>query len=502
MPFSVAYLYRDPALWIGGTLGSITCKALFYVIPVFISASVFTMMVISFDRFYAVFYPWKKKFFQKPKVLSAIIWISSFGSMIPFVLMFQTTEVKTGVYYCWQEWPWAPPNDTDFTETYKVLKSFHICLFVILYALPLSVTLFIYFLICRKLWLRKIPGNVTDSKLAAEKRLKRKVTSLLVITCVVFAVCWFPVYVNHYFTYVRHDQNRKLPMRVQLLFNWIAHTNSALNPCLYILLNEKFRQKFQATLHNLLQFGSSKNNCSDTNLFGSSLETNITHASNVTPLPPKPDSVDIPLDLKIGLTSAYVVIFLVALFGNSVGFYVVLIKKESSSTSVTNLQLFIGNMAVADLLLTITIMPFSVAYLYRDPALWIGGTLGSITCKALFYVMPVFISASVFTMMLISFDRFYAVFFPLKEKFFQKPKVLSAIIWILSFGLMTPYVLMFQLNETQPGVYHCLQEWPWAPPNDTGLTETYRVLKSFHICVFVIVYALPLSITIIIYSLI
>ena len=179
---------------------------------------------------------------------------------------------------------------------------------------------------------------------------------------------------------------------------------------------------------------------------GSSLETNITHASNVT------DSVGIPLDLKIGLTSAYVVIFLVALFGNSVGFYVVVIKKESSSRSVTNL--FIGNMAVADLLLTITIMPFSVAFLYRD-SLWIGGTLGSITCKAFFYVMPVFISASVFTMMLISFDRFYAVFFPLKEKFFQKPKVLSAIIWISSFGLMTPYVLMFQTTEVQPGVYYC-----------------------------------------------
>ena len=143
-------------------------------------------------------------------------------------------------------------------------------------------------------------------------------------------------------------------------------------------------------------------------MFGSSSETNITHASNVTLRPPQPDSVGIPLDFKIGLTSAYVVIFLVALFGNSVGFYVTLIKKESSSTSVINL--FIGNMAVADLLLTTTIMPFSVAFLYRR-SLWIGGTLGSITCKALFYVMPVFISASVFTMMLISFDRFYAVFF-------------------------------------------------------------------------------------------
>ena len=263
MPFSVAYLYRD-TLWIGGTLGSITCKALFYVMPVFISASVFTMMLISFDRFYAVFYPLKEKFFQKPKVLSAIIWILSFGLMTPYVLMYQTHEIRPGVYYCLQEWPWAPPNDTDLTETYKVLKSFHICLFVILYALPLSVTLFIYFLICRKLWLGKIPGNVTDSKLAAEKRLKRKVTRLLVITCGVFAVCWFPVYVNHYFWYVRPDQNHKFPIRVQMIFNWIAHANSALNPCLYILLNEKFRRKFQATLHNLLQFGSSKNNCSDT----------------------------------------------------------------------------------------------------------------------------------------------------------------------------------------------------------------------------------------------
>ena len=259
MPFSVAYLYRD-TLWIGGTLGSITCKALFYVMPVFISASVFTMMLISFDRFYAVFYPLKEKFFQKPKVLSAIIWISSFGLMTPNVLMFQTTEEQPGVYYCLEKWPWAPPNDTDLTETYKVLKSFHICLFVVLYALPLSVTLFIYFLICRKLWLGKIPGNVTDSKIAAENRLKRKVTCLLVITCVVFAVCWFPVYVNHYFWYVRPDQSHKLPLRVQMLFIWIAHANSALNPCLYILLNKKFRQKFLATLHNLLQFGSSKSN--------------------------------------------------------------------------------------------------------------------------------------------------------------------------------------------------------------------------------------------------
>ena len=263
MPFSVAFLYRR-SLWIGGTLGSVTCKTLFYVVPVFISASVFTMMLISFDRFYAIFHPLKGKFFRKPKVLSSTIWVLSFGLMTPYVLLFQTIETQAGVYYCVQRWPWAPPNDTDWSETYRVLKIFHICVFVIVYALPLSITIITNCLICRKLWLRKIPGNVTNTNLAAEKRLKRKVTRLLVITCVVFAVCWFPVYVNHYLRFVRPDQSHKLPFKVQLLFYWIAHANSALNPCLYILLNKRYRKAFFATLNNFWQFGSSKNNCSDT----------------------------------------------------------------------------------------------------------------------------------------------------------------------------------------------------------------------------------------------
>ena len=112
-------------------------------------------------------------------------------------------------------------------------------------------------------------------------------------------------------------------------------------------------------------------------------------------------------DYKIGLTVAYAVIFVIALPGNSLGLAVVL--KKSSSSSVTNL--FIANMAVADLLLTFTVMPFSVAYFYRD-TVWIAGTLGDITCKALFYVIPVSISATVFTMVFISIERFTQSFIP------------------------------------------------------------------------------------------
>ena len=238
MPYSVAYLYRN-SRWIPGVLGTITCKALYYIMPIAISSSVFTMLFISFDRFYAIFYPFKEKVFRNPKILSAIIWISSVILMLPYVFSAKVNYSHIHMdYLCENSWPWGNRG--------KGTTIFHIVVFILVYALPLSITIVIYSLICRKLWLRKIPGNVTDGNRAAAEKSKRKVVRLLVILCAVFAVCWFPVYVDHYFWYVRPDLVKLLPMEVQFYFTWIAHANSAINPCLYILLNARFRKELMA----------------------------------------------------------------------------------------------------------------------------------------------------------------------------------------------------------------------------------------------------------------
>ena len=245
MPFQVGLYYRG-VTWIGGMLGTITCKALFYLIPVSIAATVLTMMFISFDRFYAVFYPLKQKIFRKPRILTATIWILSFVLMLPYPMLFQLQfNANQNVEECVQVWPWEDPNDPTFTETYRVLKIFHSIVFVLLYALPLSITIVIYFLICRKMWLRKIPGNVTDSNRAAAEKSKRKIVRLLVVIVIIFAFCWFPIYVNQYFWFFRPDLYAKgmLPLEVEFFNNWLAHANSAINPCVYILLNAKFRKE-------------------------------------------------------------------------------------------------------------------------------------------------------------------------------------------------------------------------------------------------------------------
>ena len=246
MPFSVGFFYRE-LRWFSGTLGTVTCKALFYVIPVSIAATVLTMLVISIDRFYAVFYPLKDKLFRQPRVFSTIVWILSVALMIPYVLIFQVQfDPVLNAHVCLQAWPWGGPNDK--TETYRVLKIFHICVFVILYVIPLSIMAVVYFLICRKLWHRIIPGHVTHNNRVAAEISKRKVVRQLVILVVVFALCWFPTYVNHYFWFVQPEHYHKLRAEVYYVFTWLAHANSAINPCLYVILSGSFRRELASVL--------------------------------------------------------------------------------------------------------------------------------------------------------------------------------------------------------------------------------------------------------------
>ena len=248
MPYQVNFLYRADR-WFGGILGIITCKTFSYSVTISIAASVLTMMLISFERFYAIYYPLRERILRRPKILSAIIWVLSFLLMFPYVLL---TNVEfspvSNAYHCWFA---LPGEDLTQNETFRVLKIFHICLFVIIYALPLFITIIIYTLICRIMIQRTIPGNSSDSNRVVVDRSRRKVVRLLIIICVVFALCWFPTYVNHFFWFVRPDQGHKLPFGVSFLFAWIAHANSAINPCLYILFNNSFRHALFALLRNM-----------------------------------------------------------------------------------------------------------------------------------------------------------------------------------------------------------------------------------------------------------
>ena len=188
------------------------------------------------------------------------------------------------------------------------------------------------------------------------------------------------------------------------------------------------------------------------------------------------------METKVGFTFAYITIFVISPLGNSVGLQVV-VSAKTSSKRIT--YLLIKNLAAADLILTLTVMPYSVLLMYFDR--WFGGTMGTITCKLFCYDILVSIAASVITLTIISIDRFFAIYYPLKLTLFHKHKTITMIIWSVSLLAVSPYLLLYQVEKFRDH-YVCLPEWPWSK----NIIETYLVMRAFHIFGFIVFYALPL----------
>lgn len=76
------------------------------------------------------------------------------------------------------------------------------------------------------------------------------------------------------------------------------------------------------------------------------------------------------------MLSAYSINFTLALSGNILILYIVMTKPYMKST----INFLIANMAVADLLMALFAMPYSMFLLYFG-SLWFGGLMGQLTCK-------------------------------------------------------------------------------------------------------------------------
>ena len=239
MPYSVLSMFLEPNQWFGGIMGEITCKVVFYAVPVSIAASVTTLVVISLDRFCAVCFPLNQALFHNHRVVTSVIWLFSIISMTPNLFIYQVFN-EGDMYSCYQVWPWAD----DQQEIFLALRIFHVILFVLFYPLPLLILAVVNSLVGRRLWLHRTPGSPTRANRAAVEVSRRKVVKMLAVLVAVFALCWAPTHLFHYFVYFNRDILNKIPLVVMNFMLWVSHANSAINPMLYIALNKNFRYAF------------------------------------------------------------------------------------------------------------------------------------------------------------------------------------------------------------------------------------------------------------------
>lgn len=242
MPMSVVFLYVTHR-WSAELAGTVTCKLAQYLFVFPIATSILTILIVSVDRFFAVFHPLKGQVFRKPSVMTATIWICSAILMSPALVFFRVDRSADGKWYC----EIAFEGDLKSKETFA--KVYFIFLFAVLYLLPLFVITVLYTLVSCKLYHRKIPGDQrTRSRSAAVENAKRKVIKVLGVIVATFAVCWFPAHVVHYLAVFHKNVVFTIPSYVYSLLLWISHTNSAIDPFLYILLSQNFRKEFRKVL--------------------------------------------------------------------------------------------------------------------------------------------------------------------------------------------------------------------------------------------------------------
>ena len=146
---------------------------------------------------------------------------------------------------------------------------------------------------------------------------------------------------------------------------------------------------------------------------------------------------------KVIFTGVMLFTFLVSLMGNSLVIYV--ITKHRSMRTSTNF--LIMNLAICDLLITVSQPPVFIKHLHTGDT-WFGGTLGNITCKILSFVGSLLVLCSIFNLVVIAIDRYLAVTRPFKYKLTSKWVVKIGIpaVWLISVLLsieaaLTPTVL-------------------------------------------------------------
>ncbi|XP_065336735.1 cholecystokinin receptor type A-like [Cloeon dipterum] len=161
---------------------------------------------------------------------------------------------------------------------------------------------------------------------------------------------------------------------------------------------------------------------------------------------------DFETDLIVPL---YAIIFILSILGNSL--VVITLMQNRRMRTVTNV--FLLNLAIADLLLGVFCMPFTLVGQLLSNFIF-----GYAMCKVIPYFQAVSVFVTVWTLVAISMERYFAICRPLQSRQWQTRfhayKVIG-YVWLAAFVLNLPILVMSQLKPTKDkGHQKCREEWP------------------------------------------
>uniref|UniRef100_A0A8C8VHX3 G-protein coupled receptor 83 n=1 Tax=Pelusios castaneus TaxID=367368 RepID=A0A8C8VHX3_9SAUR len=191
--------------------------------------------------------------------------------------------------------------------------------------------------------------------------------------------------------------------------------------------------------------------------------------------------------VKALLIVAYSVIIIMSLFGNMLVCHVVIKNKRMHSAT----SLFIVNLAVSDILITLLNTPFTLVRFVNST--WV---FGKAMCHISRFVQYCSLHVSTLTLTAIALDRHQVILNPLKQRMSLTKGALSiAIIWLMAACFSLPHAIyqkLFQYNYREATVRSlCLPDFP---------EPAELVWKYLDLSTFLLLYLLPLLIITITYT--
>ncbi|XP_008286347.1 opioid receptor, delta 1b [Stegastes partitus] len=215
--------------------GELLCKVVMAIDYYNMFTSIFTLTMMSVDRYIAVCHPVKALDFRTPtkaKLINVCIWILSSAVGVPVMIMAVTRVTSKGNTACGLRFP--KPDWYWDTVT-------KICVFIFAFVVPVLVITICYGLMILRL---KSVRLLSGSK--EKDRNLRRITRMVLVVVAAFIVCWTPIHIFIIVkTMVNIDHKNLLVVACWHLCIALGYTNSSLNPVLYAFLDENFKRCFR-----------------------------------------------------------------------------------------------------------------------------------------------------------------------------------------------------------------------------------------------------------------
>lgn len=223
--------------------GAIGCKLTQYAMYVCAYASVYTLVIMSLDRYLAVVHAIRSMSWRSERntwFAIAIIWIIILCGNIPIILQW-------GVF----EYQHQGENRSaciQITELHDVNsgKKYFAFFFFFGFIIPLGITMLMYGLMLKRLLYGVVPGGGSQS--AESMRAKKRVTRMVIIVVVIFALCWLPIQIILFWQKFGNYPTTVPYVSSMMAANCLAYMNSCVNPILYAFLSGNFRRSFRKLL--------------------------------------------------------------------------------------------------------------------------------------------------------------------------------------------------------------------------------------------------------------